>query len=70
VYELLSARGLPTTLNGADPEAVVNATAADKKRLGEGPVPFVLLDRPGAPRTGCAVGRPELLAAVRELAAT
>jgi shikimate kinase/3-dehydroquinate synthase len=67
VRELLSARGLPTTLNGADPEAVVNATAADKKRLGEGPVPFVLLERPGAPRIGCPVERDELLAALREL---
>ncbi len=28
------------------------ATARDKKRLGERPVPFVLLDAPGEPRAG------------------
>ncbi len=67
VRELLAARGLPTQLDGADPDAVVMATARDKKRLGEGPVPFVLLDGPGEPRTGCAVPPRDLIAAVREL---
>jgi hypothetical protein len=52
----------------ADPDAVVMATARDKKRLGEGPVPFVLLEGPGRPRPGCAVGQRALIAAVRELA--
>jgi shikimate kinase/3-dehydroquinate synthase len=69
VAALLKARGLPTRLDGADPDAVVSATAADKKRLGAGPDPFVLLDRPGKPRAGCPVGPAELRAAVRELAA-
>ena len=69
VSELLAARGLPTQLDGAEPEAIVAATAADKKRRGEGPVPFVLLDRPGAPRPGCEVPDAEALAAVRELVA-
>jgi shikimate kinase / 3-dehydroquinate synthase len=45
------------------------ATARDKKRLGKGPVPFVLLDRPGSARPGCPVEPRELIAAVRELAA-
>ena len=45
------------------------ATARDKKRVGEGPVPFVLLPEPGEPRPGCTVAPRELLAAVRELAA-
>jgi hypothetical protein len=44
------------------------ATARDKKRVGEGPVPFVLLAEPGEPRTGSAVPARELIAAVRELA--
>jgi shikimate kinase/3-dehydroquinate synthase len=66
---LLDARGLPTALNGVDPDAVVMATARDKKRVGEGPVPFVLLDRPGAARPGVAVPPRELIAAVRELVA-
>ena len=50
--ELLAARGLPTQLDGVDPDAVVMATARDKKRVGEGPVPFVLLTSPGAPQPG------------------
>ena len=67
VRELLIDCGLPTNLNGVDPEDVALATARDKKRLGERPVPFVLLDAPGAPRTGCEVSPRELIAAVREL---
>jgi shikimate kinase/3-dehydroquinate synthase len=67
VRELLAARGLPTTMDGADPDAVVMATARDKKRVGEGPVPFVLLDRPGAARPGCTVQARDLIHAVREL---
>jgi shikimate kinase/3-dehydroquinate synthase len=68
VKALLEARGLPTRLDGTDPDAVVAATAADKKRLDGGSVPFVLLERPGEPRTGCRIGASELRAAVRELA--
>ena len=67
VEGLLSARGLPTTLEGADPRAVVRATERDKKRRGEGPVPFVLLDAPGEPRAGCDVEPGALSAAVNEL---
>jgi shikimate kinase/3-dehydroquinate synthase len=68
VAELLAGHGLPTTLDGADPDAVVMATARDKKRRGEHPVPFVLLEAPGAPKPGCAVETRALIAAVRELA--
>ena len=67
VEHLLSAHQLPTRLEHADPDAVVMATARDKKRVGEGSVPFVLLDGPGAPRPGCAVPPRALVAAVREL---
>jgi shikimate kinase/3-dehydroquinate synthase len=69
VRELLHRRGLPVTLDGTDPDAVVRATAHDKKRLGEGPVPFVLLDAPGVPQPGRLVEARDLLAAVRELVA-
>ena len=69
VEALLRARGLPTALDGVDPDAVVMATARDKKRVGEGPVPFVLLSAPGEPRPGCVVEPRDLIAAVRELAA-
>jgi shikimate kinase/3-dehydroquinate synthase len=69
VRELLAARGLPVSLEDADPDAVVMATARDKKRLGEGPVPYVLLRAPGEAEAGCTVSARDLVAAVRELAA-
>jgi shikimate kinase/3-dehydroquinate synthase len=68
VQELLASHGLPTHLDGADPDAIVMATARDKKRVGEGPVPFVLLNAPGDPHPGRRVESRELIAAVRELA--
>jgi len=68
VRELLVTHGLPSSLDGVDPETVVSATARDKKRMGDGPVPFVLLEAPGKPRAGCEVPSGGLLAAVRELA--
>jgi shikimate kinase/3-dehydroquinate synthase len=70
VKALLEARGLPTQLDGADPDAVAAATAADKKRIDSGPVPFVLLDAPGKPRTGCRIDASELRAVLRDFAST
>jgi shikimate kinase / 3-dehydroquinate synthase len=67
VAELLHAAGLPTVLEGAAPEAVVAATARDKKRTGEA-VPFVLVAAPGDVTPGHVIGAPDVLAAVRELA--
>jgi 3-dehydroquinate synthase len=67
VADLLRRHGLPTALDDADPDAVVMATVRDKKRLGNRPVPFVLLERPGAPLPGCPVEPRALIAAVREL---
>ena len=67
VGQLLRARGLPYSLNGVDPAAVIALTARDKKRRGDRPVPFVLLDGPGRPRTGCEISQRELELAVREL---
>src|SRR5205085_4496476 len=52
VHELLAAKGLPTTLDGAEPEDVVQATSRDKKRRGLQSVPFVLLDRSEERRVG------------------
>jgi shikimate kinase/3-dehydroquinate synthase len=69
VEELLRAAGLPTRLDGADPDAVAAATARDKKRLGAADVPFVLVHAPGDVRHGEPVEPAALRAAVRELAA-
>jgi shikimate kinase/3-dehydroquinate synthase len=69
VAALLAAQGLPTQLTGVDPDAVVAATALDKKRMGEEPVPFVLVHAPGDVRAGQQVDPDDLHAAVRELVA-
>jgi shikimate kinase / 3-dehydroquinate synthase len=68
VTGLLARAGLPTHLQGVEPEQVAAATARDKKRTGES-VPFVLVEGPGRVTTGHAVGAAELLFAVRELCA-
>jgi shikimate kinase / 3-dehydroquinate synthase len=68
VAGLLEERGLPTALEGAAPEAVVEATRRDKKRTGAA-TPFVLVEGPGHVTPGHAVAESEVLAAVRELAA-
>lgn len=70
VKELLERHGLPTDLAGVDPDAVVMATARDKKRVADGGVPFVLLTAPGHPQAGQLVGSRKLIASVRELTAT
>jgi shikimate kinase/3-dehydroquinate synthase len=67
VAELLGARGLPLRLEGADPDAVLAALTRDKKRRGDGRVPFVLVDAPGAVHEGRAVDDAALRAAVGEL---
>ncbi|MEA2212238.1 MAG: shikimate kinase / 3-dehydroquinate synthase [Solirubrobacteraceae bacterium] len=69
VADLFATRHLPVRLDvEVDPDAVVMATARDKKRVGEGAVPFVLLPEPGRPQPGSAVAPRDLIAAVRELA--
>jgi len=68
VSELFGARGLPVRMD-ADPNRVVEAIGRDKKRVGSGSVPFVLVEAVGEARIGCAVPDDEVLAAVRELAA-
>ncbi|HYM45139.1 MAG TPA: bifunctional shikimate kinase/3-dehydroquinate synthase [Solirubrobacteraceae bacterium] len=69
VRELLRRRDLPVVLDGvdADVEQILAATARDKKRLGTGAVPFVLVHAPGEVEIGCKVAESDLRAAVREL---
>ena len=68
VRDLLLARGLPVTLDGAgvDIEQIVLATARDKKRVGAH-VPFVLVQAPGEVVTGREVAEADLRGAVAEL---
>jgi shikimate kinase/3-dehydroquinate synthase len=66
VRELLRERGLPVTLSVTSVEAVLEATARDKKRLGE-TVPFVLVRAPGDVSIGHEVALGDLRAAVAEL---
>ena len=68
VRELLGARGLPVTLEGASVEEVLEASSRDKKRLGD-TLPFVLVDAPGDVRIGCEVSAQDVRAAVAELIA-
>jgi shikimate kinase/3-dehydroquinate synthase len=66
--ELLAAHGLPIRLAGeVDVDAVLAATALDKKREG-GVVRFVLVHQPGDVRPGAEVPAAELRQAVQELA--
>jgi len=68
VMELLVKADLPVVLDReVDLEQVIFATARDKKRVGEGPVPFVLCPQPGRPQYGQVVPPAELRAAIREL---
>ena len=66
VRELLLARSLPVTLTGVSPDAVIEAIARDKKRVGDR-VPFVLVDAPGEVVIGREVPAEELRACVVEL---
>lgn len=68
VIELFARAGLPLALDHeVDLEQVIFATARDKKRVGEGPVPFVLCPGPGRPVIGQTVPPAELRAAIKEL---
>lgn len=66
VAELLVAHGLPTTFEGAAPDAVVELVARDKKRRG-GSVPFVLLEAPGEVTPGHEIAEADLRSAVEEV---
>jgi len=51
VLATLETAGLPTRIEGAEPDAIADALQRDKKRDAEG-VRFVLLSEPGKPREG------------------
>jgi shikimate kinase/3-dehydroquinate synthase len=68
VQELLLAHQLPTRTDAdLDLEQVIFATARDKKRTGEGPVPFVLVHGPGDVVHGQTVAPAQMRAAIKEL---
>jgi shikimate kinase/3-dehydroquinate synthase len=68
VSDLLAARGLPSTFEGATAAAVFELVGRDKKRRG-GRVPFVLVEAPGDVTPGHEVVDADLLAAIEELRA-
>jgi len=68
VRELLLAHQLPVSYTATSADAVLEASARDKKRVGA-KVPFVLVDAPGDVRYGCEVAEADVRAAVVELAA-
>jgi len=68
VHELLAARDLPVALADVRTDAVIEAIARDKKRVGE-EVPFVLVRAPGEVEYGCEVKADDVRGAVEELAA-
>lgn len=68
VAAALAVNKLPVRMEHVDVDAVVAATALDKKRLGL-QVPFVLVHEPGDVRVGAQVSEADVRAAVAELAA-
>jgi hypothetical protein len=56
-------------MDGVDLDAVAAAAGRDKKRLGEGGVPFVRCEGPGRTSLGATASGGELRAALRELCA-
>ena len=60
--------GCPPSSTDVDPDAVVMATARDKKRRRRGAGPVRAARRARRARPGCPVAPRELIAAVRELA--
>ncbi len=67
VRELMLAQELPVRLEGAAVDAVLEALARDKKRVGAS-VPFVLVRAPGEVEFGCEVASEDVRSAVAELA--
>ncbi len=68
VRELLQERALPVSLQGFEPDAVLEAIGRDKKRVGKR-VPFVLVGGPGEVSYGGEASDADVRAAVAELAA-
>jgi shikimate kinase / 3-dehydroquinate synthase len=66
VRALMLARDLPVTLDGTPLDAVIEALARDKKRVGAS-VPFVLVRSPGDVEFGCEVAPEDVRTAVEEL---
>jgi shikimate kinase / 3-dehydroquinate synthase len=65
--ELMLEHELPVRLDDVPVEAIIEALARDKKRVGA-TVPFVLVRAPGEVEHGCEVAPEQLRAAVAELA--
>lgn len=67
VVRLLVEAGLPTSAEGVDPAAVSEALSSDKKRRGDGSIPFVLCNAPGDVTHGNVLGEAEVKSAIKEV---
>jgi len=65
--ELLAAAGLPLRAPDVEAELVINALQSDKKRKGDGTVPFVLCEAPGMVSHGHVIPASAVRAAVEEV---
>jgi shikimate kinase/3-dehydroquinate synthase len=67
VGHLLSEAGLPLTAGNVDASAVLAAIDSDKKRRGDGSVPFVLCESPGSVSHGNVMEAAEVKSAIEEV---
>ena len=67
VSDLVGAAGLPLSASGVDAHEVLSALQADKKRRGDGTVPFVLCEAPGEVSHGHVVPEAAVLSAIEEV---
>ena len=67
VAGLLAASRLPTSASGVDPDAVFDSLRSDKKRRGDGTVPFVLCHSPGDVSHGNVLEETDVRSAIEEV---
>ena len=67
VGDLLRGAGLPLVASGVNPRSVFEALGTDKKRRGDGTVPFVLCHSPGDVSHGHVIAEGEVMSAIEEV---
>ncbi len=67
VLDLLHNAGLPGAAVGVNPDEVFSALSADKKKRGDGSIPFVLCNAPGDVTHGNVLSEAEVRSAIQEV---